>query len=280
MHAATYLQLKNLAMVVALITRLRAGLAAALFVFAHGIALAADMPLGPGDMLRISVYGSPDLSLDTRVSESGKITYPLIGEIDVGQLTAADAQDRIAALLTNGGYVKRPQVNIVVISLQSQQVSVLGNVNKPGRYPLEGKRSVVDMLALAGGINADGAETVLLVRQRNGKPLQETVDLGKLMRSADLTGEYDMRAGDVLYVERAPRFYIYGEVQRPGVYRLERNMTVVQALSTGGGLNIRGTERGLKIRRRGADGTMAMFDAKLDDPLQVDDVVYIKESLF
>lgn len=267
-------------MTVALINRLRVGLAAALLVFANGTALAADMLLGPGDMLRISVYGSPDLSLETRVSESGKITYPLIGEIDVKDLTAAGAEARIAAMLADGGYVKRPQVNIVITYVQSQQVSVLGNVNKPGRYPLEGRRSVVDLLALAGGINADGAETVLLVWKRNGKPVPETVDLGKLMRSVDLTGEYDMRAGDVLYVERAPRFYIYGEVQRPGVYRLERNMTVVQALATGGGLNVRGTERGLKIRRRGADGTMTTFEAKLDDLLQIDDVVYIKESLF
>ena len=250
-----------------------------MLIFVCCSAFSADMPLGPGDMLRISVYGSPDLSLETRVSESGKITYPLIGEIDVGQLTVATAQARIAALLANGGYVKRPQVNIVVTSVQSQQVSVLGNVNKPGRYPLEGRRNVVDMLALAGGINADGAETVLLVRERDGKPMQETVDLDSLMHS-NVASAYDMRAGDVLYVARAPRFYIYGEVQRPGVYRLERNMTVVQALSTGGGLNVRGTERGLKIRRRGADGRMATYDAKLDDPLQVDDVVYVKESLF
>lgn len=109
-------------MAVALITRLHALLAAALLVFACGTASAADMPLGPGDMLRISVYGSPDLSLETRVSESGKITYPLIGEIDVGELTAAGAQARIAAMLASGGYVKRPQVNIVVISVQSQYV--------------------------------------------------------------------------------------------------------------------------------------------------------------
>lgn len=267
-------------MSVGFINKINAGFAAACLLFACGTATAAEMLLGPGDMMRISVYGSPDLALETRVSESGKISYPLIGEVSVNDLSTAQAEARIAAMLANGGYVKRPQVNIVVTSVQSQQVSVLGNVNRPGRYPLEGKRNLVDVLALAGGVNADGADTVLMVRQRDGKPSQQVVDLADVMRSADIGKDFDMRGGDVVYVERAPRFYIYGEVQRPGVYRLERNMTVVQALSTGGGLNVRGTERGLKIRRRGADGKISTFEARLDDLLEMNDVVYIKESLF
>jgi polysaccharide export outer membrane protein len=84
----------------------------------------------------------------------------------------------------------------------------------------------------------------------------------------------------VLYVDRAPRFYIYGEVQRPGVFRLERAMTVLQALSTGGGLSARGTERGVRIKRRDGEGKLQIISAKHDDLLQPDDVVYVQESLF
>ena len=101
-----------------------------------------------------------------------------------------------------------------------------------------------------------------------------------MVRNADLNRDFDVAGNDIIYVERAPRFYIYGEVQRPGAFRLERNMTVLQALSVGGGLTLRGTERGMRVKRRDANGTMQVITAKHDDLLQVDDVVYVQESLF
>jgi polysaccharide export outer membrane protein len=101
-----------------------------------------------------------------------------------------------------------------------------------------------------------------------------------MMRGGDLTRDLELAGNDVLFVERAPRFYIYGEVQRAGPFKLERGMTVLQALSTGGGLTARGTERGIRIKRRDASGKLQVLDAKHDDLVQVDDVVYVKESLF
>jgi polysaccharide export outer membrane protein len=100
------------------------------------------------------------------------------------------------------------------------------------------------------------------------------------MRGADMSGNFEVQGGDTLFVERAPRFYIYGEVQRPGVLRLECQMTVLQALSAGGGLTPRGTERGLRIKRRDAGGKLQTIDVKGDDLLAPNDVVYVKESLF
>ena len=148
----------------------------------------------------------------------------------------AAAEKKIGGLLESGGYLKKAQVNIIVSLLASQQVSVLGQVNRPGRYPVDGKRSVLDMLALAGGIAADGGDTVSLVRTRNGKTTRETIDVIQMVRSGALDGNFDVAGGDMIYVERAPRFYIVGEVQRPGAFRVERQMTVLQALSAGGGL--------------------------------------------
>jgi polysaccharide export outer membrane protein len=101
-----------------------------------------------------------------------------------------------------------------------------------------------------------------------------------MIRNGDLNRDFDLAANDIIYVERAPRFYIYGEVQRPGAFRLERSMTVLQALAVGGGLTQRGTERGMQIKRRGADGKLQVIDAARDDMVQIDDVVYIKESWF
>ena len=245
-----------------------------------GIVGAADVQPGAGDVLKISVYGNPDLALETRVSEAGEITFPLVGNVALGGLSVSAAEKKLGGLLESGGFLRKAQVNIIVTQLQSQQVSVLGQVNRPGRYPIEGKRSLMDMLAMAGGVSPDGGDTVSLIRKRNGKTTREIIDIIDMVRSADLNRDLDVAGNDVIFVERAPRFYIYGEVQRPGAFRLERSMTVLQALSVGGGLTPRGTERGIRIKRRDAEGKLQVLEAKHDDLLQVDDVVYVKESLF
>ncbi|MGK5031733.1 polysaccharide export protein EpsE [Janthinobacterium sp. DSP2-3-3] len=260
--------------------RLAMWAAAVLMACSVGVAGAAEVLLGAGDVLKISVYGSPDLGLETRVSEAGSITFPLVGSVAVGGLSVAAAEKKLGQALESGGFLRKAQVNIIVTALQSQQVSVLGQVNRPGRYPIEGKRSLLDILAMAGGQNTDGGDVVSLIRKRGGTTTKETIDIVDMMRSADLARDFDLTGNDVLYVERAPRFYIYGEVQRPGAFRLERSMTVLQALSVGGGLTQRGTERGVRIKRRDAAGVMQIIDAKHDDIIQIDDVVYVKESLF
>lgn len=251
-----------------------------LLAIGTGIASAADVQLGAGDVLKISVYGSPDLGLETRISEAGEITFPLVGNVALGGLSVSAAEKKLGGLLESGGFLRKAQVNIIVTSLQSQQVSVLGQVNRPGRYPIEGRRSVMDMLAMAGGVSADGGDSINLIRKRDGKTSREVIDIVEMVRSADLNRDLDVAGNDVIFVERAPRFYIYGEVQRPGPFRLERSMTVLQGLSAGGGLTQRGTERGIRIKRRDAEGKLQVLEAKHDDMLQVDDVVYVKESLF
>ncbi|MES2901049.1 MAG: polysaccharide export protein EpsE [Pseudomonadota bacterium] len=243
-------------------------------------ALAADLPLGAGDVMKVSVYGSPDLTLETRVSEGGSISFPLIGQVAVAGLSTQEAERKIAQALDAGGFVKKPQVNVIVTQVQSSTISVLGQVNRPGRYPVEGRRSLMDMVAVAGGIATDGADKVSLIRQRDGKTVREEIDLVRMMRAGELNENYTLVGGDVVFVERAPKFYIYGEVQRPGAVRLERAMTVTQALSAGGGLSLRGTERGLVIKRKDAQGQLQTIKARADDLIQVDDVVYVKESWF
>ncbi len=246
----------------------------------HVSATEADIVLGAGDVLRISVFEQPDLSLEVRVSESGTITYPLIGEVNVGGQTPAAAERKIAQMLETGGYLKNPHVNIIVSQLQSQQASVLGQVNRPGRYPLDSAKSLADVLALAGGVSPEGGDLITIVRKSELASNREVVDLASMMRNGDLAKNIIISGGDIVYVERAPRFYIYGEVQRPSQYRLEHNTTVIQALAMGGGLSLRGTEKGMKIKRRDSSGTIQVLDARHDDLLQPDDVVYVKESLF
>lgn len=241
---------------------------------------ARENVLGPGDVLKIFVYGHPDLTTETKVSETGSITFPLLGEITVNGLTPSAAERKIVNLLESRDILRKPQVNIFTASLQSQMVSVLGNVRNQGRYPIEGKRSLTDILAMAGGVMPEGGEVVTLIRSDGNKSVKEVIDVLEMVRSGDLTRNLNIRSDDLIYVERAPRFYIYGEVQRAGTYRLERNMTVIQALSVGGGLTQRGTERGLRIQRRNADGDIQMLTVNSSDFVEPDDVIYIKESLF
>ncbi|MCL6262737.1 polysaccharide export protein EpsE [Craterilacuibacter sp. RT1T] len=240
--------------------------------------------LAAGDQIRVQVFQNPDLALDTRVGESGFISYPLIGKVKVGGLPLESAETLVAAALKKGGYVQQPQVNISLLQVRGNQASVLGQVNRPGRFPLETTTtSATDLLAQAGGVAPGGADTMVLTGMRDGKPFRSEIDLPALYRVSGQGAVPDapvMMPGDVLYVDRAPVYYIYGEAQRPGAFRIERGMTVQQALAQGGGPTPRGTEWRLSINRKGADGKMIQLNPALSDLVQADDVIYVRESLF
>ncbi len=236
--------------------------------------------MGTGDVVRVSVYGQPDLTTEARVGENGSITFPLIGEVKLAGTTPAQGEADIAKRLSKGGFIIEPFVTLNVVQYRGQQVSVLGRVNRPGKYNLEKTSRVTDVLALAGGVIIDGADTATLVRTRNGKTEYRDIDLLALFKPGGEASDVEVQDGDIVNVARQPMFYIYGEVQRPGAFRLEQNMSVVQALSMGGGLTPRGTQRGIRILRRDDKGAMQEIEVKLGDPVQKDDVIYVKESLF
>ena len=241
---------------------------------------ANDYAMATGDLLRVTVYDHPDLTTETRVSENGSILFPLIGEVPVGGITAKEASGRIAKALEAGGFIRSAQVNVVVLEFKGQEISVLGYVNRPGKFPLQKSSKLTDILALAGGVVPSGADALVLITNRSGKTERKEVDLPALFLAGGDTLNLDVSNGDILYVAREPRFYIYGEVQRPGAFRLEKDMSVVQALSVGGGLNARGTQKGIRVMRRAADGGMQTMEVQLSDLLKPDDVIFVKESLF
>jgi polysaccharide biosynthesis/export protein len=244
-------------------------------------AAANEYRLGPGDVVRVTVYQNPDLTLEARIGETGVVSYPLLGSVRLGGSTVTQAEKTIADGLRSGNFVRQPQVSILVVQVRGNQASVLGQVNRPGRYPIEtADMRLSDILAVAGGINGTGADTLTLVGTRDGKPMRKVIDLPGIFRSDSRENDVIVKNGDVIYVERAPVVYIYGEVQRPGALRLERDMSVMQALATGGGLNLRGTEKGLRVHRRAPDGTLQVLTPKMDDMLREGDVVYVRESLF
>jgi polysaccharide export outer membrane protein len=237
--------------------------------------------LAPGDILKISVFKNPDLSLDVRVSESGAIGYPLIGTVPVKGLTLPAAEGKIAQMLRDGGFVVNPQVNILLTTGFGNLVSVIGEVNKSGRYSVDSAGGHVSgMLASAGGVASTGGELVSVSGIRNGKPFRRDIDIVKMASTGNTADDIELNGGDTVYVNRAPMFYIYGQVQKPGQYRLERGMTVIQALATGGGVTGKGTQRGIVRHRRDANGKVKEEGVSMDDDVQDRDVIYVKESLF
>jgi len=237
--------------------------------------------LTPGDVIKISVFKNPDLTLDVRVSEAGTIGFPLIGSVPVSGLTLPAAEQKIAQRLRDGGFVLNPQVNVLLTVAVGNQVSVLGQVNRPGRYPIEGAGgTLTGALAEAGGIATTGADVVIVTGKRNGKPFRREIDVVNMSLNGTLADDIELKGGDTLFVNRSPMFYIYGQVQKPGSYRLEKNMTVMQALADGGGVTGKGTSRGIVLHRRDAKGKVNESSTNLDQDVQDQDVIYVKESVF
>ncbi|WP_263771179.1 polysaccharide export protein EpsE [Propionivibrio soli] len=240
-----------------------------------------DYTLGAGDTIRVLVFQNPDLTLDTRVSENGSITYPLIGAVNVGGLPIAAAEKKIAAALKDGGFVKQPQVNIALLQVRGNQVSVLGQVTHPGRFPLETTNTrVSDVLAAAGGTTPTGDDVAIVTGIRDGKPYRKEIDIPALYLGNTPENDIVLAGGDTVYVHRAPVFYIYGEAQRPGPYRIERGMTVMQALAQGGGPTPRGSDSRLLLRRKNASGAVEESAPQMNDPVLPNDVIYVRESIF
>lgn len=240
-----------------------------------------EYQLGAGDVIRVSVFQNPDMTVETRVTENGSISYPLVGSVRVGGMTIPAAEQVIAAALRDGNFIRRPQVNISLLQIRGNQVSVLGAVARAGRYPLETFNTrVSEMLATAGGIAPSGADVIIVTGVRDGKPMRKEIDLPGMFLDNNLTEDIVVAGGDVIFVQSQPMFYIYGQVQRPGSYRVERGMTIRQALAQGGGLTLRGTERGLRVFRRGTTGRVEALSPDPNERVRPDDVLHVQESLF
>jgi polysaccharide export outer membrane protein len=239
------------------------------------------LQLGPGDAVTVHVYGQPDMDATQYVADDGTIRVALAGAVGVNGLSPAEASERIEQALKSGKYLVDPHVTITLTESRSQRVSVLGEVRTPGRYTIESNATVFDVLAQAGGGTEDCAETVYVLRpDSTGAVARYAVDLKGLADGKGGVSTPMLKGGDSIYVPRAERFYIYGEVQQPNMYKLEPGMTVVQAIARAGGVTLRGSEKRVELKRRRPSGAMVVSRANPTDPVQADDVIRVKESIF
>ncbi len=243
-------------------------------------AAAASFTIGPGDTVQIEVLGRPELSVRGSVSDDGQVTAALIGAVAIGGLTPAQAAARIAESYRAGQYLVTPQVTVTIVDYQSQLLTVLGEVGRPGRFPIRTRLSVLDALAVSGGITEQGASMAYLLRPEDSLVTRYEIDLDALIQTGAGQQYFQLLAGDILVVPKAEVFYIYGEVRSPNAYKIKPGITVIQALSLAGGLTDKGTDRRIDIRRRDSSGTLRTLPVSLNEPLLADDVIYIRERLF
>ena len=239
------------------------------------------LQLGPGDSIAIQVYGQPDMSSTVYVADDGSVAVPLAGNVQVAGLSPSQASGRIEAALKSAKILVDPHVSVTVALSRSQRVSVLGQVGAPGRYPIDSNTSIFDLLAQAGGIGSAGSDLIFIIRQdATGKEARFPIDLKGLSNGGGVLPTIALKGGDSVFVPKAEQFSISGEVNTPGRYRIEPNMTVLEAIARAGGINIRGSQRRVEIKRKKPDGTYASLKAKIGDLVQPDDVIQVKESIF
>ena len=257
-------------------------------------ATAGDYAVGPGDVLEVSVIGNEDASRIPTVQTNGSISLPLLGEIQVAGLTIAEVRRKITNLLEKD-YLVNPQVEVKVRDYNSQYVSVVGEMNSPGRKPLRGRTRLIDILTEAGGFKPTASTDVMITRTDGGFDGGQKSITVRLSRSAspsmqDLVNlELPLKNGDIITAFPKSFVTVDGEVNRPGRYAIESDLTVTGAVSLAGGLTRFGST-GVKLRRTDpVDGKVEIIEVDLKDvrkgkkpdvPLLPNDVISVSRRLF
>jgi polysaccharide export outer membrane protein len=183
--------------------------------------------------------------------------------------------------LKDGRFFVNPHVTITVTTSLSQRVSVLGEVKTPGRYPVDARTSLVDLIAQAGGFTELSADVIYVSRSDPaGNVKKFAVNMRGLNDPKNTMPQQALRGGDSVFVPRADQYFILGEVQKPAMYKLEPNMTVVQAIAVAGGVTVKGSDRRVEIKRPGKNGAEQVIKARPNDMVQPGDVIRVKESIF
>jgi polysaccharide export outer membrane protein len=237
--------------------------------------------LGIGDTVSITVYGQPDMSATVTIAEDGTMPVAMAGPVHVSGLSPSNAAKAIENALRNGKFFVDPHVTLMVVQGRSQRVSVLGAVGKPGLYPIEPNTTIFDLLAEAGGVAENGSDVVYVLRiGQDGKESRFPINLKGMSDANRSISTPPIKGGDSVFVPPAEQFYIYGEVSAPGKFRVEPGMTVVQAIARAGGISARGSLRRIEVKRKRSDGSYATSKGNLNDLVQADDVIRVKESIF
>lgn len=258
------------------------------FLLPAAVSAAESLLIGPGDQLHIQVVDTPEMEQHPRVTDSGEIPVEGVGSVKVAGMTPAAAAAEIQHCLIAARYMRHPTVLVTVDQYATQNVSVLGEVKSAGSYPIGTPRSVLDVLALAGGLTPVADRNIVI--ERHGDP-RDLVHYNYSNNSSKAVVDQVMvDPGDTIVVPKAGIVYVLGDVNRPGGYVMSNNdskMTMLEALALAGGVSKTAKQGDARLIRKASDGSISdrklsvgqLQNGKIPDiAMQAGDVLYIPFS--
>jgi polysaccharide biosynthesis/export protein len=247
----------------------------------------AELKLAPGFLLALDVLDDTDFEGSFRVDQQGDLALPILGNVHVGGETASEARVQIEQRLVHDGILKNPQVNLTVVEYTAPEVTIIGEVTAPGRYPLLAPRSLTDVLALAGGLTITAGDEIR-VTHAGANAKTDQIRFSKAT-SPGAVQDTIVHPGDTVQVMRAGIVYVLGAVNKPGGYVMEEDgtLTVLQALSLANGTTISASVGTIYLLRRDADGSSVRLELPLnkmqrgktaDLRLRATDILYVPNS--
>jgi len=253
----------------------------------------ADYKIGAKDLLEISVFGLEEMNKTVRVSEDGKITLPLLGEVEVEGLTKTELEKKLSQLLEEK-YLQSPQVTVFIKEYQSKRISVLGAVGEPGPYELLGRQTLLQLISEAGGLTEDAGDDIIVIRQfQDGTNISLKISIDDLFLKGDARLNIPLEPNDIVNIpaEKTVLIYVFGQVRKPGALEVKKSNipTLLQAIAQAGGFSERASKGGVLIKRINKDGKEKQIKVNVKDiikgkkkdiQLLENDVVYVPETIF
>jgi len=280
---------------------MKKSLTAAVLVFVFSCALllfgqeerSLGYKIGPQDLLEIAVFGLDEMNKTVRVSEDGNITLPLLGEIEVRDLTKSQLEQKLTRLLEEK-YLQDPQVTIFIREYQSKRVSILGAVSEPGRYELLGRQTILHMIAQAGGMTNEAGNEIIVVREKeDGTSKSLRISIDDLVLKGDSSLNIPLEPGDIVNIpiDMVVHIYVFGQVNSPGAIEVKKSNlpTLIQAIAQAGGFSERAAKGRVVIKRKNEEGAeeeikvnikAVMRGNKEDMQLKENDIVFVPETIF
>ena len=250
-------------------------------IFTPFVSYAQEYTVGEGDVLDINVYENEDLSTTVRVSSDGTVRVPLLGEINVKDLTVSKVSAKIEKLFADG-YLVNPQVDVFIAEHRSKKAIILGQIRNPGQYELRGRITFLEFISKAGGLTADAGTSAIVKRSNKpGKKAEQIVlDLEKLIKKGDTSLNILVQDNDSIYITKAKTYYVAGEVNKPNSYKYEHELTVIKAITMAGGFSKIAAKNKVQIIRVVNSEKRIFENVNMDEPILPDDVIVVPESFF
>jgi len=252
----------------------------------------AEYRIGPRDLLDIRVFGLDELNQTVRVSEDGKISLPLLGEIEVENLTKSELEQKLVELLKKD-YLQDPRVSVFIQEYRSKRISLIGGVRNPGPYELLGRETLLQILSKAGGLTNDAGNEIIILREfNNGAKKSLKISIDDLIFQGDERLNIPLWPNDIINIpiDKIVKIYVFGQVNNPGALQVKQSNipTLLRAIAQSGGFSNRASKKNVVIKRKDKEGketqikvnVKEILRGKPDFQLMENDVVFVPESIF